>query len=99
MNCLIQREEALEDFIRFSKLGRWTMQKFTHALQGFVNLCPYVAELNPPELLNNAGRLIRKVDGKSKEMLYIRTVSHPGSTVGEDLNLKLFNADEEGNAF
>lgn len=95
VNCLIQREEALEDFIRFSKLGRWTMQKFTRALQGFVNLCPYVAELNPPELLNNAGRLIRKVEGKSKEMLYIRTVSHPGSTVGEDLDLKLFNADEE----
>lgn len=102
VDCLVPREEALEDFIRFSKLGRWTMQRFTKALNGFVNLCPYIDCMNPPELLNSAGRLIRKVDGRSREMLYLRTVSHTGCTVGEELQMNLFegeNDDDEETAF
>lgn len=46
------------------------MQRFTKALKGFANLCPYIEVLNPEELLNASGRLLRKVEGQTKEMIF-----------------------------
>ena len=74
LDCCIVREEALEDFKRFANMPRCTMQRFTKALNGFANLCPYVSSINPPDLLNSSGRLMKKVEGKTKEMIYVRTV-------------------------
>ena len=75
LNTLIVREEALEDFKRFTGMQRCTMQKFTKALKAFAALAPYVYCLNPEEMLNSGGRLMRKKDDKTVEMIYLRTKS------------------------
>lgn len=77
VNTFVQRTKAYDDFIAFAKVskGFWTMQRFSKALRGFVELCPYIEELNPTEFLNKDGRLLRKADGETKEMIYLRTHS------------------------
>lgn len=81
VNEYIQRDIAYDDFIASSKVtkGLWTMQRFTKALKGFTNLCPYIDTLNPGEMLNKDGRLLKKVDGQTKEMIFLRTVKRPGN--------------------
>lgn len=71
----ISREEALENFRRFANLPRITMQKFTKSLKAFAELCTYIYCMNPPELLNSAGRLMQKSEGKTIEMIHLRTVA------------------------
>ena len=68
VNQYIQRDIAYDDFIAFSKVPKsyWTMQRFTKALKGFTELCPYIDALNPEEMLNSTGRLLKKVDGQDK---------------------------------
>lgn len=87
LNRPIVRKEAYEAFVDFSKVskGYWPMQRFTKALRGFVELCPYVAEMNPADMLNSSGRLMRKdKDGKTQDMLYLRTVDKVANP--EDFN-------------
>lgn len=76
VNQFIQRDIAYDDFVAFAKVPKsyWTMQRFTKALKGFANLCPYIEVLNPEELLNASGRLLRKVEGQTKEMIFLRTI-------------------------
>lgn len=71
----ISKAEAFEEFKTFSGAAKhyWTMNRFTKAIKAFANINPDVAELNPKELRNSAGRIIRKVDGKATEMIYLRT--------------------------
>lgn len=71
----ISREEALENFRKFANLPRITMQRFTKALKAFAELCPYIYCLNPPEILNSAGRNMQKVENKTIEMIHLRTVT------------------------
>lgn len=82
----IVREEALEDFRRFANMPRCTMQRFTRALNGFAMLCKYVDCINPPEMLNSAGRLMRKIDGKTTEMIYVRSVKQRDALREEQRN-------------
>lgn len=80
VNTFVQRTKAYDDFITFAKVskGLWSMQRFTKALRGFVELCPYIEEMNPIEFLNKDGRLLKKVDGETKEMIYLRTRQREG---------------------
>ena len=71
IDMLIPKEEAMEDLIRFTKLKTFTAQRFTKSLKAWAKFNGY--ELNPTELLNSQGRIVRKVDGHSKEMVYVRT--------------------------
>jgi hypothetical protein len=92
VNTFVQRTKAYDDFIAFAKVskGFWSMQRFTKALRGFVELCPYIDEMNPKEFLNKDGRLLKKVDGETKEMIYLRTKAKDGvfnPKVEEDGNL------------
>ena len=72
IDVLVSKEEAMEDLIRFTKLKTFTAQRFTKSLRAWAKFNNY--ELNPTELLNSQGRIVRKLDGSSKEMLYVRTV-------------------------
>lgn len=80
LNIPIVRELVYDDFIAASKSKKeyWKMQRFTRALRSFSELCPYIAEMNPPELLNKSGRYLQKVDGKTKEMIYMRSMQKNG---------------------
>lgn len=74
LDTLLVRSVVMEDFRRFANLPKCTMQRFTKALKGFAALCPYVDMINPLEKLNTSGRLMRKVDGETQEMIFVRTV-------------------------
>lgn len=75
LNTPLVREQVYDDFIVASKSKKdfWKMQRFTKALRSFSELCPYIAEMNPADLLNKSGRYLQKVDGKTKEMIYMRS--------------------------
>ena len=60
LDSFIVREKAFADYKSFSGVNKITMQRFTKALKGFVALCPYIEELNPKDLCNSQGRIVRK---------------------------------------
>lgn len=98
LNTKLVREDVAEDYRRAANIGKITMQKFTKKLRAFVALCPYVKELNPEELQNESGRIMSKIDGKTKEMIYIRTWDDPAlpeNQVKEPEQLNLFEGNEE----
>lgn len=70
---LIPRDEAFTDFKTISKISAWTTQKFSSALKYYCLDSSRIIELDPKELKNNSGRIIKKHQGKSTEMIYVRT--------------------------
>lgn len=70
---LIPRDDAFTDFKTISKINSWTTQKFSSSLKYYCLNSSRVIELNPTELKNNGGRIIKKHQGKSTEMIYVRT--------------------------
>ena len=69
------KEMAFEDFIKATKQNKWTTNKFKKALRAYCKWNGYI--LNPKELQNNAKRIIQKIDGRSQEAIYIRTIETP----------------------
>lgn len=95
LDTTIVREEALEDFRRFANMPKCTMQRFTRALNGFAMLCKYVDCINPPEMLNSAGRLMRKIDGKTTEMIYVRSVKQRDALREEQRNAEGASVEDD----
>lgn len=75
LDAFIVRREAYDAFIDEAKVNKnfYTMNKFTKALRSFAALCPYVYDYNPADLLNSQGRISRRIDGKSEDMIYLRS--------------------------
>lgn len=75
LDTFIVRREAYDAFIDEAKVNKnfYTMNKFTKALRSFAALCPYVYDYNPTDLLNSQGRISRRIDGKSEDMIYLRS--------------------------
>lgn len=70
---LVERDVAFKDFAEKSGQHKWTTNKFTKALKAWARYTDYVDKLNPAEFHNNEKRIIRKVEGKASEMIYIQT--------------------------
>ena len=75
----IARDEAFNDYQRYSNVNRITMQAFTKKLKSFCKLCPWIDCLNPPEMCNSGGRIQRAVQvtpelRKTKDMIYVRSL-------------------------
>jgi hypothetical protein len=63
----------------YSKMNKITMQSFTRKLKAFVQLCPWISELNPQDLCNSSGRIQQAIEvtpglKKTKDMIYLRSV-------------------------
>jgi hypothetical protein len=79
LDAFILREEAQEDCIRKNNLKGWSAQKFSKAMKAWAKFHGYT--LNPKQLRNKDGRIIRKHSYKengtehttTKEMLYVQT--------------------------
>ena len=85
----IPRESVLNDYMNYSKVTRITTQSFTRKLKAFVNLCPWIAELNPKELCNSSGRIQTSIDTgsgirKTLDMIYLRSAGTPVTGVTTD---------------
>ena len=70
---LVCREVAFQDFVGHVRPKNYTMKAFSRSLRSYCRYAEHIIELDPVELRNSQNRIIRKVEGKSKEMIYIRT--------------------------
>lgn len=87
VDTLVKRDEALSDFIQKTNSLRWTTNKFTKALKAFCAYYDYT--YNPNDLLNSQGRIMRKIDNKTTDMIYIQTK--------EELNPTAITAESSSN--
>lgn len=80
LDTFVLREEAQEDCIRKNNLKGWSAQKFSKAMKAWAKFHSYT--LNPKQLRNKDGRIIRKHTFKdshgheqqtTKEMIYVQT--------------------------
>lgn len=71
-DCMKPKSEALKAFADDTKQNKWTMNKFSRALKAYCKLADYIIDYNPKELSNN-GRIIRKINKKTTEMIFIQT--------------------------
>jgi hypothetical protein len=69
------KEIAFEEFQKANKGSKWLVTKFKKAIVAYCKLNNYT--FNPKELQNQKGRIIMKIDGKSQEAFYIRTIDIP----------------------
>lgn len=87
------KEMAFDDFDRATKLGKkWTIHKFKKAIKAYCQLNGYI--FNPKDLQNNNKRIVQKVDGKTVESIYIRTVETPKAFTNSE-NVKEYQSEEE----
>lgn len=71
VNRVIAKEDALNEFIKKTNNKGWTTNKFTKAVKSFCRFYGYT--YNPKAFCNAQGRISRKVDGTTKDMIYIQT--------------------------
>ena len=78
LDTFVPRTKAFEDFkAHGGKVQGMTSQKFLKKLEAFALLCPWVEELNPAEVRNSSGRIIRREEGAPPgtspvEMIYMK---------------------------
>ena len=77
------KEEAFEEFMKATKLGKWTTNKFKKAMKAYCQLNGYI--LNPKDLNGANGRITKNIKGKTQEVFYIRTVENTVPTVIGDV--------------
>lgn len=106
LDTFIVRREAYDAFIDDAKVNKnfYTMNKFTKALRSFAALCPYVYDYNPADLLNSQGRISRRIDGKSEDMIYLRSTKSQANRESLDTGAHLdpgagFVPDESEGSF
>lgn len=52
----------------------WPMIRFTKACRAFANLHAYIYEMNPEHLCGKDGRIQKKVDGQTTDMIYMMSL-------------------------
>jgi len=76
VDSYVNKTEALTDFKISTKSG-WTTQKFTKALRAFCKNNNDIECLDPQELRDKNGRIIKRNGTVSVEMIYIQTKGTP----------------------
>ena len=77
------KEIAFQDFIKVTKKESWTKNKFKKALKAYCHLNSFV--FNPKDLQNAPGRIVQKIDGKSQEAIFIRTIAQQEVIIDADV--------------
>lgn len=76
LNCFIDRQLTYLKCKNETGQNKLTANAFLKQLKAFVALTPYIEELNPEEFTTSNGRIIKNVNGESREMLYLKSYSH-----------------------
>ena len=71
-NRMIQVQTLYCDFLNVTKV-RWTTQQFRKHLRAYFSEYDSQFIINPIELQTHNGRIIKKIDGKTTEMIYVQT--------------------------
>ena len=95
LDDFIVREKAFNDFKMATGSNKIVMNTFTRKLRSFVELCPWVSELNPEEFRNGQGRIIRRDKDAAPgtpavEMIYLRSVKPEDEDAKVQKELELF---------
>jgi len=69
INAEFSKEDAFEEFLKSTKLTKWTQTKFKKAIAAYCKWNNWI--LNPKEMHNSGNRIIKTIGGKSQEVLYI----------------------------
>lgn len=78
LDVLLNKSVIFKTFVTETGNNLWKIHKFTKALKAFVENTDYIEELNPRQLQGNDGkRILRKIDGKQTECIYLKTVGAP----------------------
>jgi hypothetical protein len=86
------KETAFEDFMKATKLGKWTTNKFKKAIKAYCQLNGFI--FNPKDLQNAPGRIVQKIDGKTQEAIFIRTLDNQEVILDHD-NVAEYSSEEE----
>lgn len=80
---LVPRQKAYDSCIKELNMKQLTAQGFMKKINAWCQFNDYT--LNPKALQNKSGRVIRKLDGLTMEMLYIQTREQLNAQVTDDL--------------
>lgn len=72
-NKLLVKVGVFHEFRTQTNTANWTMVKFTKALELYCEIANHISILNPDELQNTQGRIVRNIYGRLMEMIYIRS--------------------------
>ena len=75
IDTMIVKEVALQDFITKTNNKGWTTNKFTKAMKSWCRYYGFV--FNPKSFQNGQKPIIKKVDGDTKDMIYVLTKTDP----------------------
>lgn len=91
LDTFIVRTDAFDDYKKYSNSNKMTMQAFSRKLKAFAADTPYIDCLNPEDLCNNSGRIIRRPPGSVSDaptdMIYLRSA-------GKDIVIPKAETDE-----
>lgn len=78
LDNMLERDNVLNDYMRFANVNRITMQSFNKKLKAFCATRSWIDSLNPKELQNASGRIQSRVTGpdgtsKIKDMIYVKS--------------------------
>lgn len=65
------REAAFDDFVTTTRINKWSSNKFKKALKAYCLLKGHI--FNPIDLCEANNRILQKINGRTREVLYIRT--------------------------
>ncbi len=71
LNTEFSKDYAFDEFLKATKQTKWTQTKFKKAVHAYAKYNTWV--LNPKEMHNSGNRIIKTIDGKSQEVLFIDT--------------------------
>lgn len=77
LNVLLNRIDTFTKFKVETGNQQWKMQRFTKALRAFCENADHIEALNPKELLNQQGRLIKKRGTQAIECIYVQSKGEP----------------------
>lgn len=85
------KDMAFDEFMKSNRSSKWTINKFKKALKAYCQLHSYI--FNPKDLHNSAGRIVQKIDGKTQEVIFIRTIEQQEVIV--DTDVKEYTNEED----
>ena len=98
LDTFIVRDRAFSDYKISSGSSKLTMQGFTKKLRSFVELCPWISEMNPKDYQNSSGRIIRREENAAPgaspvEMIYLKKKTDPPKP--EPIQKSMFDPEDE----
>jgi hypothetical protein len=69
INKEFSKEDAFEEFLKVTKLHKWSTTKFKKAMAAWAKWNDWI--MNPKDMQNDKGRIIKTINGKSQEVIYM----------------------------